>query len=230
MVSPSLARQQASRRQAAQAAPVVAAPAAPSPVFRRSQLRRRRHRVVGELFCPLPRVSAEILTSPAIRRRGLPKAAQVAEVDSRRTPRVVAAMVDVPVGGRPGQGGDDRPCLCLAGDMDHLHRKMIELSLVQRKLRAALGKISDARSLAEAQFALGAKDSVLSALLAAPRCARRGCRREFPATAASRNGRRRALPRSCAPKRAGSGSAWDCSPPSARPRRSSGCSARCGAS
>ena len=45
--------------------------------------------------------------------------------------------------------------------------KMIELSLVQRKLRAALAKISDARSLSEAQFALGAKDSVLSALLAA---------------------------------------------------------------
>jgi biopolymer transport protein ExbB len=45
--------------------------------------------------------------------------------------------------------------------------KMIKLSLVQRKLRAALGKIGDARSLAEAQFALGAKDSVLSSLLAA---------------------------------------------------------------
>jgi biopolymer transport protein ExbB len=45
--------------------------------------------------------------------------------------------------------------------------KMIELSRVQRKLRAALGKISDARSLAEAQFALRARDSVLSALLAA---------------------------------------------------------------
>jgi len=45
--------------------------------------------------------------------------------------------------------------------------KMIELSLAQRKLRAALGKISDARSLAEAQFALGAKGSVLSALLSA---------------------------------------------------------------
>jgi biopolymer transport protein ExbB len=45
--------------------------------------------------------------------------------------------------------------------------KMIELSLVERKLRAALGKISDARSLSEAQLALGAKDSVLSALLAA---------------------------------------------------------------
>jgi biopolymer transport protein ExbB len=45
--------------------------------------------------------------------------------------------------------------------------KMIELSLIQRSLRAALGKIGDARSLAEAQFALGAKDSVLSSLLAA---------------------------------------------------------------
>jgi biopolymer transport protein ExbB len=45
--------------------------------------------------------------------------------------------------------------------------KMIELSVVQAKLRAALRKIGDARSPAEAQFALGAKDSVLSALLAA---------------------------------------------------------------
>jgi biopolymer transport protein ExbB len=45
--------------------------------------------------------------------------------------------------------------------------KMIELWLVQSKLRAALGKISDSRSLAEAQFALGAKDSVLSSLLSA---------------------------------------------------------------
>ena len=45
--------------------------------------------------------------------------------------------------------------------------KMIELSLAQRKLRSALRKISDARSLAEAQFALGARGSVLSALLSA---------------------------------------------------------------
>ncbi len=43
--------------------------------------------------------------------------------------------------------------------------KMIELSVVQRKLRAALRKIAEARSLAEAQFALGPKDSVLSSLL-----------------------------------------------------------------
>ncbi|MCA6112332.1 tonB-system energizer ExbB [Bradyrhizobium cenepequi] len=45
--------------------------------------------------------------------------------------------------------------------------KMIELTVVQRKLRAALAKISDVRSLAEAQFALGAKGSALSSLIAA---------------------------------------------------------------
>src|SRR6202023_1188027 len=45
--------------------------------------------------------------------------------------------------------------------------KMIELSVIRRKVRAALSGISDARSLAEAQFALGANNSVLSALLAA---------------------------------------------------------------
>ena len=45
--------------------------------------------------------------------------------------------------------------------------KMVELSFIQRSLRAALRKIADSRSLAEAQFALGAKDSVLSALLSA---------------------------------------------------------------
>ncbi len=45
--------------------------------------------------------------------------------------------------------------------------KMIELSLVRRGLRTALDKIGDARSLAEAQFALGAKGTALSKLLAA---------------------------------------------------------------
>jgi biopolymer transport protein ExbB len=45
--------------------------------------------------------------------------------------------------------------------------KIIELSVVRRKLRWALRKISEARSLAEAQFALGARKNVLSALLAA---------------------------------------------------------------
>jgi biopolymer transport protein ExbB len=45
--------------------------------------------------------------------------------------------------------------------------KLVELSATRRRLRAALGRIADARSLAEAQFALGAKDGVLSSLLAA---------------------------------------------------------------
>jgi biopolymer transport protein ExbB len=45
--------------------------------------------------------------------------------------------------------------------------KMIELSIARRRLRAALGKISGARSLAEAQLALGAKRGVLPSFLAA---------------------------------------------------------------
>jgi biopolymer transport protein ExbB len=45
--------------------------------------------------------------------------------------------------------------------------KMIELSIARRKLKTALAKISDSRSLAEAQFALGAKRGVLSSFLAA---------------------------------------------------------------
>jgi biopolymer transport protein ExbB len=45
--------------------------------------------------------------------------------------------------------------------------KMIELTVVQRKVRSALAKIADARSLAEAQFALGAKGSELASFLAA---------------------------------------------------------------
>jgi biopolymer transport protein ExbB len=45
--------------------------------------------------------------------------------------------------------------------------KMIELSVIRGKLRAALAKIGEARSLADAQFALGAKGSVLSSLLSA---------------------------------------------------------------
>jgi biopolymer transport protein ExbB len=44
--------------------------------------------------------------------------------------------------------------------------KMLELSVVRRKLRSALGKIADSRSLAEAQFALGAKGGVLVSFLA----------------------------------------------------------------
>jgi biopolymer transport protein ExbB len=45
--------------------------------------------------------------------------------------------------------------------------KMIELAVARRKLKTALDKISDSRSLAEAQFALGAKRGVLPSFLAA---------------------------------------------------------------
>jgi biopolymer transport protein ExbB len=45
--------------------------------------------------------------------------------------------------------------------------KTIELSTLQRRLRTALGKIGDSRSLAEAQFVLGANDTTLSSLLGA---------------------------------------------------------------
>jgi len=45
--------------------------------------------------------------------------------------------------------------------------KMFELSVARRKLRASLKGIAESRSLAEAQFALGARTGVLSALIAA---------------------------------------------------------------
>ena len=44
--------------------------------------------------------------------------------------------------------------------------KMIEMSLARRRLRKALGKIGEARSLAEAQLALGAREGMLPSLLA----------------------------------------------------------------
>ncbi|MDH2341078.1 tonB-system energizer ExbB [Bradyrhizobium sp. SSUT77] len=45
--------------------------------------------------------------------------------------------------------------------------KSIELSVASTKLRSALKKIADARSLAEAQMALGAKEGILPSFLAA---------------------------------------------------------------
>ena len=47
---------------------------------------------------------------------------QTAQSRRRRAPRIVA-MVDVQVGRRAGQGGHDRARLCLAGDLDDLHRE-----------------------------------------------------------------------------------------------------------
>jgi biopolymer transport protein ExbB len=44
--------------------------------------------------------------------------------------------------------------------------KMVELTVVQGRLRGALRKIADSRSLAEAQFALGSSGTILSRFLA----------------------------------------------------------------
>ncbi|HET7888516.1 MAG TPA: tonB-system energizer ExbB [Bradyrhizobium sp.] len=45
--------------------------------------------------------------------------------------------------------------------------KMVELTIVQSRLRGALRKIADSRSLAEAQFALGSSGTILSSFLSA---------------------------------------------------------------
>src|SRR5207248_899 len=45
--------------------------------------------------------------------------------------------------------------------------KSIELSVASAKLRSALKKVAEARSLAEAQMALGAKEGILPSFLAA---------------------------------------------------------------
>ena len=108
--------------------------------------------------------------------------------------------------------------------------KMIELSFVRRKLRTALAKIRDARSLAEAQFSLGAKDSVLSALLAAAMGEARlsagiSSDERHQGTGRVELCRNRSRRRAADPH-----SAWDCSPASGRHRRLSDCSAPCGAS
>ena len=118
-------------------------------------------------------------------------------------------MVDVPVGGHPGQGGDDRPRLCLAGDLDDLHRK--DDRAVARRSASCAGRSprSAMRDRWRRRSSRSAQRTACCRRCWRRRCARRGCRRASPATAASRNARPRALPRSCAPKRAASGSAWD---------------------
>jgi biopolymer transport protein ExbB/TolQ len=102
--------------------------------------------------------------------------------------------------------------------------KMIEL--IQRKLRAALAKIADARSLAEAQFALGSKGSVLAC------CSRRRCARPAVGGITSDAGIKERAASRTEIVRAGraDGSGWVCWRPSARRPRSSDFSARSGAS
>ena len=161
--------------------------------------------------------------------RGAGRARQAAESRRCGTPRIVA-VVDVQVGGRAGQGGHDRSRLCLAADLDHLHRQDDRDD--GRSAQAA--QCARARSATPARWrkrnSRSAPRATSCRRCSRPRCAKRACRRASRATPASRSARPRALPKSCAPRRGGSGSAWACSPPSARRRPSSDCSARSGAS
>ena len=107
--------------------------------------------------------------------------------------------------------------------------KTLQLSHAQARLRRALARVAEARTLSEAQKALDGRPTALSALV---RAALHEVRlsAKARATPASRSAVLRALPKSRARRRAPCASAWRCSPPSARPRRSSGCSAPSGAS
>jgi biopolymer transport protein ExbB len=175
MVSPSLAQQKPASSPAPQqqvpaptAAPVVAAPpaAAPSPVVPAQP-------VASPAQAPASSAIGQSAPAPSPTVQSEPPTAAAADSGARSLKSTAVALREL----SPWS-------MFLAADVlvkavmiglafaslvtwTIFIAKMIELSLVQRKLRRALGKISDARSLSEAQFALGAKDSVLSALLAA---------------------------------------------------------------
>jgi biopolymer transport protein ExbB len=175
MVSPSLAQQKPASSPAPQqqgpapmAAPVVAAPpaAAPSPVVPAQP-------VASSTQAPASSAVVQSAPAPSPTVQSEPPTAGPAESGARSLKSTAVALREL----SPWS-------MFLAADVlvkavmiglafaslvtwTIFIAKLIELSLVQRKLRRALGKISDARSLSEAQFALGAKDSVLSALLAA---------------------------------------------------------------
>jgi len=137
---------------------------------------------------PAPQLAPAVLQSPAT--PAVPAPAPSAAVQSAPVPAASEATAAAEGGSRPLKSAAVVPrelspwSMFLAADVlvkavmvglafaslvtwTIFIAKMIELSLVQRKLRAALRRITDAKSLADAQFALGPKDSVLSALLAA---------------------------------------------------------------
>ena len=142
--------------------------------------------------CAAPPASDAAAHPPRAARQG-------AEIDGRGAARTVA-VVDVPVGRHHRQGGDDRSCLCLAGDLDRLHRQDDRAvggagaSCARRCARSAM------RGRWRKRNSRSAPRTACCRHCSRPRCARRGCRPEFPATTASRNARPRALPKSCAPK------------------------------
>ena len=181
LCSPLLAQQQAApaARVAPGSQPLAAAPAPTPPGVPSAQ------------SAPAPSATSAPASAPAVgepacaghpRRRSGNRRRQrrpAAEIDGAAR---AVAVVDVPVGGHPGQGGDDRAGVRLAGDLDHLHRENDRT--VVGAAQAAHGARQD-----QARRDRWRKRSSRSAPRTAccrrcwrPRCARRGCRREFPAT------------------------------------------------
>jgi biopolymer transport protein ExbB len=177
MASPSLAQQKMAPA-AQQAAPVLSQPVLSQPA------------VAPQAVPPAPAVTSPVQAAPSVQAPVAMSPAVVPSVPASKASDAVATAADGDGGSRSLKSTAASPhelspwSMFMSADIlvkavmiglafaslvtwTVFIAKMIEFSVVQRKLRAALVKIGDARSLAEAQFALGAKDSVLSALLAA---------------------------------------------------------------
>ncbi|WBL81762.1 tonB-system energizer ExbB [Bradyrhizobium xenonodulans] len=111
---------------------------------------------------PAPTAAAPAAPSAAMPAAAKPEAAGVAPAMKELSPWVMFQSADVIV--KAVMIG-----LAFASLMTWtvLIAKSIELSVASTKLRSALKKIAEARSLAEAQMALGAKEGVLPSFLAA---------------------------------------------------------------
>jgi biopolymer transport protein ExbB len=169
-LSPSFAQQRTAAPQQApvqqvpvQQAPVSSQPAAPAPMAAAPQMP-----AAPVQAAPVPATSAAMQSAPAT-----PDAVALAS-DAGRTPKSTVTALRELSPWSMFMSADIVVKAVMIGlafaslvTWTVFIAKMIEFSIVQGKLRSALRKIKDSRSLAEAQFALGAKGSVLSALLAA---------------------------------------------------------------
>ncbi len=169
-LSPSFAQQRTTAPQQApvqqvpvQQAPVSSQPAAPAPMAAAPQMP-----AAPVQAAPVPATSAAMQSAPAT-----PDAVALAS-DAGRTPKSTVTALRELSPWSMFMSADIVVKAVMIGlafaslvTWTVFIAKMIEFSIVQGKLRSALRKIKDSRSLAEAQFALGAKGSVLSALLAA---------------------------------------------------------------
>jgi biopolymer transport protein ExbB len=169
-LSPSFAQQRTTAPQQApvqqvpvQQAPVSSQPAAPAPMAAAPQMP-----AAPVQAAPVPATSAAMQSAPAT-----PDAVALASDAGRTSKSTVTALRELSPWSMFMSADIVVKAVMIGLAFASLVTwtvfiaKMIEFSIVQGKLRSALRKIKDSRSLAEAQFALGAKGSVLSALLAA---------------------------------------------------------------